>query len=124
MSDFSYFLDDVPRPVLYRALFTQNGASAPSVVAVLENSLVGTPTWARSGVGVYTVTLTGAFPSNQTFCQFAQGPVDDPPTHGIICTVSRTSNDVVTIRSFNIAGTPAEMEHAGGAASLEILVYS
>lgn len=45
----------------YVALLSQSGTAAPTVVE-LENSLGGTPTFARTGTGVYTLSLTGAFP--------------------------------------------------------------
>jgi hypothetical protein len=50
---------------VYRALVTQTGTAAP-VATVLENTLGGTPTWARTGVGNYTITLTGKFTVGKT----------------------------------------------------------
>lgn len=47
------------------ALVTQSGTSAPTAT-VLENTLGGTVTFARTGVGSYTFTLTSAFPNNKT----------------------------------------------------------
>lgn len=52
--------------LIYRALLTQSGTSAPSVV-VLENTLSGTIVWAYSAIGRYIGTLTGAFLANTTF---------------------------------------------------------
>jgi hypothetical protein len=49
----------------YKALITQSGTDAP-VATVLENSLGGTPVWARSNAGTYTITLNGAFTVGKT----------------------------------------------------------
>jgi hypothetical protein len=45
---------------VYRASITQTGTAAPSAT-ILENSLGATPTWARTGVGVYTVSTSALF---------------------------------------------------------------
>ena len=47
----------------YKALITQTGTGAPTAT-VLHNTLGGTPTWARTSAGIYTLTLTGAFSGN------------------------------------------------------------
>lgn len=50
---------------VYRATLTQSGTSAPTAT-VFENT-VGSITWSYVSVGIYTATLTGAFPINKTF---------------------------------------------------------
>ena len=50
---------------VYTALVTQSGTNAPTAT-VLENTLGGTPTWAFSSAGTFTLTLTGAFTNNKT----------------------------------------------------------
>ena len=50
----------------YVALLTQTTTNAP-VPTVLENTLGGTPIWARGTNGTYTCTLSGAFPLLKTF---------------------------------------------------------
>lgn len=50
---------------VYTAILTQIGNAAPSAV-VLENTLGGTVVWSRTGTGVYTATLNGAFPLGKT----------------------------------------------------------
>jgi hypothetical protein len=57
----------VPQPAykVYTALLSQSGSSAP-VATVLENTLGGTPTWARSTTGTYYFLLNDAFPIGQT----------------------------------------------------------
>lgn len=46
---------------VYTALLTQSGTNAPTA-SVLENTLGGAVTLARSSAGIYTLTLAGAFP--------------------------------------------------------------
>lgn len=48
------------QPKVYRALLTQNGINAP-VAIILENTLGGIPVWNYNDLGVYNLTLTGAF---------------------------------------------------------------
>ncbi len=50
---------------VYTALLTQNGANPP-IATVLENSLGGNPIWTYDGVGMYQLTITGAFTVNKT----------------------------------------------------------
>lgn len=50
----------------YVAQISQSGTSAPTVVQLFENGFGGTPVWARTGVGTYTLTITGAFVVNKT----------------------------------------------------------
>jgi hypothetical protein len=52
---------------VYTALLTQTGTDAP-VATILQNTLGGTPFWARSGVGSYDIVLPGAFPIGKTVC--------------------------------------------------------
>lgn len=49
----------------YVANLTQSGTGAPTVF-VLENTLGGTLVWGYDGVGSYTATLAGAFPSQSS----------------------------------------------------------
>ena len=51
---------------VYTALLTQAGTAAP-VATVLQDTLVGTITWTRTGVGAYTATIAnGLFTLNKT----------------------------------------------------------
>lgn len=52
--------------LIYRALISQSGTSAPTVT-ILENTLGGSITWAYSTTGRYFGTLVGAFLANTTF---------------------------------------------------------
>lgn len=60
----------LPRPKFkktYSALLTQTGTSAPTAV-ILQNTLGGTITWTRTGVGIYNgnINLTVGFPAGKT----------------------------------------------------------
>lgn len=52
-------------PLIYHALISQVDTDAP-IAIVLKNTLSGTPVWTRNNTGIYTLTLTGAFPPDQT----------------------------------------------------------
>lgn len=52
-----------PRYKVYKAIMNQAGGAAPTV-SIIENS-IGNIVWTRTGVGSYTGTLTGAFPSGK-----------------------------------------------------------
>jgi hypothetical protein len=49
----------------YLAHVTQTGTSAP-VATVIANSLSAAPVWSYVSVGVYRLTLAGAFPAAKT----------------------------------------------------------
>ncbi len=49
----------------YKAFITQTGTNAPVAVEKV-NTLGGTPVWARTGVGTYTLTLAGVFVEGDT----------------------------------------------------------
>ena len=55
-----------PTYKVYRALITQSGTNAPTAI-VLENTLGGTPVWSHFDVGIYRLTLAGAFTVDKTF---------------------------------------------------------
>lgn len=101
----------------YRALLSQSSTSAPTGT-VLENSLGGAVTLARSGTGVYTLTRTGAFTSAKTFIMVS-GTAGSIATRSDVIAV-RTSDNVVTV-STGTAGVAADSILSN--ASIEILVY-
>lgn len=103
-------------PKVWRGLLTQSSTSAPTAV-VLENSLGGTITWARTSAGLYTGTLTGAFTASKTFLSLVQGGGVDGHYQ-----VVRTSADVITITTDD-ADTPAVTDSQLSSSPLEILVY-
>ncbi len=50
---------------VYRAILNQSSTNAP-VATVLENTLGAIPVWSYDGIGVYSLTLAGAFPQLKT----------------------------------------------------------
>ena len=50
---------------VYTALITQSGVSAPSVIAVLENT-IGTVSWEYDSVGSYKIISSGKFTDQKT----------------------------------------------------------
>lgn len=99
----------------YTALISQSGTSDPTVTVIKNTLPAGAIVWARSGVGVYTGTLAGAFIANKTvgFINSTGGSAQ--------ADVKRTSNDVVTLSTFNI--TPAAADALLTASAIEIRVY-
>lgn len=83
-------------PKVYKALLSQTSTNDP-VVTVLVNTLGGEVVWARTGMGLYTGTLTGAFPFLKTIVLASQaGDVDDPvPTRESRAT--RVDNDTIVV---------------------------
>lgn len=85
----------------YVVTLSQSGAGAP-VAVVHENSLCGTPVWARESAGVYTLTLANAFPAGKTVL-----PVPQPGRHGddFSSDSSLQAPDVIRLRVFDGEGT-------------------
>lgn len=107
---------------MYTALLSQSGTDAP-VATVLMNTLGGTVVWARTGVGVYTATLAGAFTENKTFLPNVFILSDSGiPTGSIV--VSRFSPNIIKLESFNNAGDPEEIGiYLLNPFSIQIIVY-
>lgn len=53
------------RPKIYKALISQTGADAPTVVELINT--IGNVVWSRTGNGTYLATLAGAFTLGKTF---------------------------------------------------------
>ncbi len=107
---------------MYTALLSQSGTDAP-VATVLQNTLGGTLVWARTGVGVYTATLAGAFTENKTFLPNVFILSDSGiPTGSIV--VSRFSPNIIKLESFNNAGDPEEIGiYLLNPFNIQIIVY-
>jgi hypothetical protein len=80
----------------YRAILNQTGTSAPTAT-VIENTLGGTVTLARTTSGKYTLTLNGAFTLDKTFIMTTStgGTIASPYT----AVVFRNSANVVEINT-------------------------
>lgn len=69
------FANGKPLTKEYRALISQTGTSAPSLIE-FENS-IGAIVWTRIAVGKYMGTLTSAFTINKVECYCGTPMVDD-----------------------------------------------
>lgn len=89
---------------VYEGVLAQAGTAAPTAT-IHENTLGVTPTLARSGAGVYTVTATGLFTASKTLIQ---ATVDAGAT-AVLVRVAHTSANVVTISTYTEAGVAADL---------------
>lgn len=113
-------------PVLakvYRALLTQIETGDPTAT-VLENTLGGTVTWARTSVGTYTATLSNAFTANKTFVNVTSHNPDFGAEIDATA-IDLTSASVITVRTGNIQeGAPTlNVDGHLAATPIQILVY-
>lgn len=101
---------------LYKALLSQVGTGAPSSFIVLANTLGGTPTWTRTGIGTYRLTLTGAWPAFKEIILISEGLGGNAYT-----IYSRISDNVIEFYTVDYNGTL--MDDSWNATSLSIEVY-
>lgn len=96
----------VSRPYkVWSGLVSQTGTSNPTAT-VLENTLGGTPSFARTSSGAYTITLTGAFTNNKTFIQWS----NPYPTYQLYLTyVSANIINITTPSDGVLSATPIEI---------------
>lgn len=102
---------------VYSALLTQAGTAAPTI-KILENT-IGTIVSSYSGVGLYRLTLTGAFTTNK-----ASVIINSSYDAGVSSVVGATiiGNDYILISSFDFLG--AALNSALVDNFIEIRVYS
>ncbi len=106
---------------VYAALLTQSGPLSAPTVTIQQNTLGGSPTFATpDDSGIYKLQGTGLFPSG-TMVSWTNGVVASPTTAGVIFSWERSSDDELTIRTYDKTGNLAEWEVTNG--TLEILVY-
>lgn len=104
---------------VYRALLTQTGTAAPAAT-VLENSLGGTPTWARTGIGVYTCNTSTLFPSGKTLARVAL----HAPNIIAGATLEYATTSQIILRTTEEIGLGTETDAVLATGSnIEILVY-
>jgi hypothetical protein len=92
---------DIVNKKVYTAFITQTGTNAPTEVTVLKDT-IGTPVWAYSAVGTYTLTKEGAFVTNKTVPNKAEVYTD---VDGNLMSLERTSADVMTLKTYAAADT-------------------
>lgn len=108
---------DLPTYKVWSGLLTQTGTDAPTAT-VLQNTLGGTITWARTSAGLYTATLTGAFTADKTFS--VGSAFNDGTAVPVIVAPVRTSANVVTV---NVSAAGVLTDAKLTATSFEIRVY-
>lgn len=101
----------VGAPLVWRGLASQEGTDDP-VAVPLENTLGGTPVFARSTTGTYTITLTGAFLVDTVIFHGNSSSLET-------VTGGRTSDNVVTFKNVD-SGSPSD---DWTNMSISILVY-
>lgn len=115
-----------PRPYkVYVANITQSGTDDP-VAIVLENTLGVVPTWARFGLGRYTVTATGVFTSDKTTLPDSKVFIGGEDQDEVAMTVwRRTSTDVLLMRIVKPQALEGniEMNYGLQGFTVEIRVY-
>jgi hypothetical protein len=84
----------------YTALLTQTSTAAP-VATVLQNTLSGTPAWARASQGTYTITLASAFTSNKTVVMFGTTLLTN--SDFTVVRSVKTSTSVITIYTLDVS---------------------
>lgn len=108
-------------PKKYKALLTQTGTNVPTAV-VLENSIGGTFTFARSAAGEYSVNNVGQFTVGKTVVNFGN-EINDAVTNYANISVLSTVNDIDNVY-FNVFGdTSVAVDEALLNTTIEIIVY-
>ena len=102
------------------AKMTQSSTNAPAMGGLVYSShpnvsTTTSITLARTGTGVYTLTLTGKWTVGKTFCKVQPSNVT-----ARICEVVYTSADVITLNWFD-AATPSAAD--SGDFDLDIFIY-
>ncbi len=107
----------------YAALLTQSGGDAP-VATVLRNDTGQVLTWARTGVGTYTLTSSVALFDNDKTAVF----VNQGGALECLVTWVRTNDTTVTIQTWNggLGGAAALVDGLlgfGGKGAFEVRIY-
>lgn len=85
---------------IFKALIAQSGTDAPVITNLFQNTLSALPVLARSGAGIFTITLTGEFTLEKTFLHKPNidiAQVGDEAN----AELEHTSADVITLRVFD-----------------------
>lgn len=99
----------------YTAVITQASTNAPTA-SIRRNNLVGTPTYAYTGVGVYTATLSGGgLTTNKTWANISVGNAT-----GLVGQIYTPSDSTFVVKVFDATGAAANL---AGTANIEVRVY-
>ena len=101
----------------YTALLTQTSTDAP-VATVISSNLTGTFTWARTDVGVYTLTASAAIFTDSKTIVFL-----NPGSSVSLVSAERTSDTVLTVKTF-VPSSGAAVDAAITNGAFEVRIYS
>lgn len=107
----------------YKAVLSQTGSNAPTA-SVKGNTLGGTPVFARSATGEYTMTLSGAFPADKTFISNPLRILPFLGTDFLQVWIQRNNDNQIAISTSsgpNGAGSPNDGVLAG--TDIDIVVF-
>jgi hypothetical protein len=111
---------------VYSALIDQQDTNAPNAT-ILNNTLGNTPTWSYVSVGIYRLTLNGAFPLGKVFTNpsFPVGYIDALGNKGYFA-VFRQSDNAIQISVLDDLGTTPKQGqfYSASLLNLEIRVYN
>ena len=99
MSDDLY--SGTPLALVYIVTLTQTSTNAP-VATVISDTITGI-TWARTAVGTYTATKSGAFTLGKTTPNTTGASANDVAGNKI--TAQQTSVNVITVKTYAAADT-------------------
>jgi hypothetical protein len=106
----------------FLALTTQSTTEDPNFSdGIGLNTLSGTPVFARTSAGLYTLTLTGAWTQNKTYVEWTNGNVGTPTTAGVVFAWARTSANVLTLKGFDVAGSAADWDQLDAVLRITVL---
>lgn len=103
--------------LICKGFLTQSGVNDPVFVSIVD-TLGGV--WARTGVGTYTLTKTGAFVENKTI------PNDDVYTdqNGVLFKINRTNENIMTLLTYSSADNEVLADGVLSDRYINIEVYS
>lgn len=83
-------------PKIYRAVLVSDGSNITA--SNVDNELGGTPSYSTDGTGLWTITITGAFPSGKTWPSIQQAGV---VPEAMFSSIRRISDDAVEVRTLD-----------------------
>lgn len=102
---------------VYTALITQTGTSAPLSI-VLENTLGGTITWTRTGVGAYIGTFSSTWIASKTLLMLTNSVAYNAEVQMFV-----SGTKEIAVFTYNAIGVLADTIPSVNPSNLEIRVY-
>ena len=111
--------NSTPTSSVYIVTLTQTSTNAP-VATVLSDTITGI-VWARTGVGTYTATKSGAFTSGKTTPNATGASCSDIAGNKI--TAQWTSTNVITVKTYAAADTETLADGVLSSQEFQIKIY-